>query len=84
MNFFINKKKALPLAEHRGIIQFEGFRKMWLEQTAWVWMPAIVAFGAVLTWQNLRLGWQVRDLQRRLNRIDPRRKATVRHLRRVA
>jgi hypothetical protein len=57
---------------------------MWLEQTAWVWMPVAAALGAMLTWQTIRLGAQVRDLQRRLNRLDPKRKRPIRHLRRVA
>jgi hypothetical protein len=57
---------------------------MWLEQTAWVWMPAAGALGALITWQMVRLGSQVRDLERRLNQLDARRNRANRSLRRVA
>jgi len=79
------KKKQLPLVGRRSKIPFGGSRvMMWLEETAWVWGPTVVGLGILLTCEVVRLGAQVRDLQRRMNRIDPRRRATVRHLRRVA
>ena len=57
---------------------------MWLEQTAWAWMPLVAGLGAWIAWRTVRLAAQVRELQRRLDTIDAERERKDRRLRRVA
>jgi len=57
---------------------------MWLEQTAWAWMPIAAGLGAWIAWRAARLAAQVRELQRRLDSIDAGRDRNKRALRRVA
>ncbi|HXD90072.1 MAG TPA: hypothetical protein VNU00_03350 [Candidatus Binataceae bacterium] len=57
---------------------------MWLEQTAWAWMPLVAGLGAWIAWCTVRLAAQVRELQRRLDTIDAERERKDRRLRRVA
>ncbi len=57
---------------------------MWLEQTAWAWMPLAAGLGAWIAWRAVRLAVQVRDLQRRLDTIDAGRARDNRRLHKVA
>jgi hypothetical protein len=57
---------------------------MWLEQTAWVWLPIAAGMGAWLVWRTLQLSRQVRDLQQRLDLLGERRDREKRRLHRVA
>ena len=57
---------------------------MWLEQTAWAWMPLAAGLGAWIAWRAVRLAAQVRDLQRRVDAIDAGRDRKDRRLRKVA
>ena len=57
---------------------------MWLEQTAWAWMPLAAGFGAWIAWRALGLAAQVRELQRRLDAIETGRNRDKGKLRRVA
>ena len=57
---------------------------MWLEQTAWAWMPLAAGLGAWIAWRAVRLAAQVHDLERRLDQIEAERKPATRRLRKVA
>jgi hypothetical protein len=57
---------------------------MWLEQTAWAWMPLAAGLGAWIAWRAVRLAAQVRDLQRRLDQLDAGKNRANRRLHKVA
>ncbi len=43
---------------------------MWLEESAWLWIPAVAAVATWLIWSNATLKREVRALHDRVRRIE--------------
>jgi hypothetical protein len=51
---------------------------MWLEETAWIWLPIASAFGAWMVWRMTVLKREVRTLSRRVAELEEARTTPAR------
>lgn len=50
---------------------------MWLEETAWIWLPIASALGAWMVWRMTELRREVRTLSRRVAELERARTTPV-------